>query len=476
MADIGDEDLAQVVANAFRQRQQNTLIARQIDSQNRFRDLASQYASATPENRDAIGAQLYGIDPASAEKLVGFTQQQSELRAADAVRQAKQTALKLYAVANAPPGQAEATFQASAPAEYQKAVQAGLLTPDMQPDQREQLVRQTAQQHLPGYMAQAGLSTAPEIKAVPEGTSLVGISPMGGAPSTLMAGEKKPQDELSKLNKDYKDGLISSEDYKARRVLMTTRAPNMYSDLGNPEQTDAMAKAIANYQLPPPSPMRMQTPQGKALLAQVLAVNPDYAAEEFGSRNKAYKDFASGKQGDQVRAFNVGISHLNTAQELASALDNGDIRIVNAAKQRWAEEFGSPAPGNFDAAKQIIKAEVVKAISGSGGGQEDRDKALAVLNTASSPAALAGGIQTAQRLMGGQIGGLKRQYEQSTGRKDFQRLLSPDSATFLQTKEATGDSKTPPSGPVKVNTPAEAMQLPSGTQFMTPDGRIKVRP
>lgn len=31
-------------------------------------------------------------------------------------------------------------------------------------------------------------------------------------------------------------------------------------------------------------------------------------------------------------------------------------------------------------------------------------------------------------------------------------------------------------GPVKVATPQDAMKLPSGTQFVTPDGRIKVRP
>jgi hypothetical protein len=30
--------------------------------------------------------------------------------------------------------------------------------------------------------------------------------------------------------------------------------------------------------------------------------------------------------------------------------------------------------------------------------------------------------------------------------------------------------------PVRVNTPEEAMALPSGTQFVTPDGRVKVRP
>lgn len=33
-----------------------------------------------------------------------------------------------------------------------------------------------------------------------------------------------------------------------------------------------------------------------------------------------------------------------------------------------------------------------------------------------------------------------------------------------------------PSGPVRVNTPEEAMRLPPGTKFLTPDGKVKVRP
>jgi hypothetical protein len=34
----------------------------------------------------------------------------------------------------------------------------------------------------------------------------------------------------------------------------------------------------------------------------------------------------------------------------------------------------------------------------------------------------------------------------------------------------------PQTGPVRVNSPQEAMNLPSGTQFITPDGRVKTRP
>ena len=47
----------------------------------------------------------------------------------------------------------------------------------------------------------------------------------------------------------------------------------------------------------------------------------------------------------------------------------------------------------------------------------------------------------------------------------------------------TADLVSPPSAapdaamqPVRVNSPEEALKLPSGTSFVTPDGRVKVRP
>jgi len=284
-----------------------------------------------------------------------------------------------------------------------------------------------------------------------------------------------PMDEVAKLNADLEKGRISISDYNKRKELITTRAPNMYSDLGDQGNGDDVAKMIANYQIAPPSPMRMQTPQGQALLAKVLKNNPDYQAEEYGSRVSAYKSFSSGKQGDQVRSFNVGISHLHTAQELADALGNTDTRILNRIANKWAEETGSEAPTNLDTAKEVIKGEIVKAVSGAGGGVADREKALAGIDKASSPAQLKGAIETAQKLMGGQLGGLKRQYEQSTGRKDFERLLSEDSKPYLNTKEGTGNSNTG-KGPVKINSDDDYSKLPSGAEFIGPDGVHRKKP
>lgn len=221
---------------------------------------------------------------------------------------------------------------------------------------------------------------------------------------------------------------------------MTTRPANMYADVAPDDpKVDAAAKLIARYDQAPLTSMALRTPFGQAVTQKVLELNPEYHGEEFPKRQAAYKAFATGKQGDQVRAFNVGISHLNTASDLADALGNGDIPAINKISQAWAQATGSAAPTNLDTAKEVIKGEIVKAVVGGQAAAGDRERALAGIDRASSPAQLKGAIQVAQKLMGGQLGGLRRQYENSTGRKDFESQLSPDSIPYLSTKEGMGD-------------------------------------
>lgn len=268
-----------------------------------------------------------------------------------------------------------------------------------------------------------------------------------GAPDySLLKKNEKPEaplDELAKLNADFHAGRLSPADYKARRDLMTSRPANMYASVdANDPKVEAAAKLISRYDQAPLSGMAMRTPFGQAVTARVLELNPEYHGEEFPKRSAAYKAFATGKQGDQVKSFNVGISHLNTASDLAEALGNGDIRMINSISQRFAEATGNPAPTNLGTAKEVIKAEIVKAISGSGGGVADRERALEGIDKASSPAQLQGAIEVAKKLMGGQLGGLRRQYKNSTGREDFETLLSPDAIPYLATKEGMGDEST----------------------------------
>ena len=189
--------------------------------------------------------------------------------------------------------------------------------------------------------------------------------------------------------------------------------------------TNDIAQMIADYKVPPPNAYAMRSPAGRAILEQVYAINPNYDATQYGVRQAGAKAFATGKEGAAIRSFNVAIDHLSTLGDLANALETGDNRAVNALSTAVSAWSGGTAPTNFDAAKQIVAKEVVKAIVAGGGGVTERQEAEKSISRANSPEQLAGVIQTYQKLMAGQLGGLRQQYEVTTGNTDFDTRLSP---------------------------------------------------
>lgn len=168
--------------------------------------------------------------------------------------------------------------------------------------------------------------------------------------------------------------------------------------------------------------------------------------QDVGMQTKAVKDFSTGVQGKQVNAFNTAIDHLSTMDKLTDALQGGDTKAVNAIANTIASQTGSPAPTNFNAAKQIVTSEVIKAVVASGGGVKEREEAERNFAAAGSPAQLKGVINTYKQLLGGQLNSLGLQYENTTGRKDFDKKLTGDAKqAFSSVRQGhTGGNMPPP--------------------------------
>lgn len=208
-----------------------------------------------------------------------------------------------------------------------------------------------------------------------------------------------------------------------------------------------------------------------AVMQKYIQEHPNATAEELmqvnsqiGEQAKAERDFGTGKQGAAINSFNVGIAHLNTLGGLVDALHNGDLKSFNSIANKVAEETGKPAPTNFDAAKAIVGDEIIKAIVGGGGALADRENAQNQLDRAKSPEQLSQVVKTYKDLMGGQLKGLKLQYEKTTGRDDFDSRLSDD------TKRELGmDGKhTSPTDPAKPTSKASYDALPKGAHYVKP--------
>jgi hypothetical protein len=199
---------------------------------------------------------------------------------------------------------------------------------------------------------------------------------------------------------------------------------------GGGNKYSEIARSVANYELPSSQALsRLKPMERERVMEQVRKYNPDFDATTYGERMKAARDFGTGPQGNAVRSLNVGIGHIGVLRQLAAGLSNGNVPAANAAKNWISKNMGHPNVTNFNAARDIVGDEIVKAVIGAGvsGALGDRQAIKKEISAAGSWAQLTGVIDTYERLLAGQLDGLKGQYESSTGRTDFyaREKLSP---------------------------------------------------
>lgn len=219
----------------------------------------------------------------------------------------------------------------------------------------------------------------------------------------------------------------------------------------------SQVKAIATYRQAPPA---SRSAQSMALMSAVNQYDPTYDQTMYGAKSKARNDFSVGKNGNTVRSLNVAVQHLDQLGQLSEAMGNGDVQAFNKIGNVFAAQTGKAAPTNFNAAKQLVGDEIVKAIVGAGGGVGDREEAAHNISSASSPQQLAGVIKTYQGLLSGQLVGLKQQYEKSTGLKDFEDYLAPETKAKLENHSASQSAAPSGSNNRVIRYDAQGKRLP----------------
>jgi LAS superfamily LD-carboxypeptidase LdcB len=236
------------------------------------------------------------------------------------------------------------------------------------------------------------------------------------------------------------NGLVNNVPGDPNHWELATPAKATTPQIGanNPSIKDVQqtnAQAIANYESPPLKGGGMNS-QNATIMALVRQMNPDYDASKYDTMAKARTAFTTGKQGDTVRSMNVAIDHLDSLKQAADALHNKNIPVLNSIANEYAKQTGQPAPTSFDAMKTIVGSEVAKAIAGGATALGDREEIRKEISSANSPDQLADVIKKYQQLLGGQLKGLRTQYEDS-GLRDFDKKLNPRTKKVLGTGENT---------------------------------------
>lgn len=204
-----------------------------------------------------------------------------------------------------------------------------------------------------------------------------------------------------------------------------------------------MVDAIGTYQNGEGAVLSRVPPlQKSAVLAQVKEQYPDYNEANFSGIHKTVGAMANGPLGNMTRSINVVQTHLDALNGLIDKMSNGDIQVVNKARNFFQTQTGQTAPTNLAAAKQLIMGEVANVVAAGASTMGDRQTAEDAINKAGSPAQLKGVINDVIRpLMAGKLQGLEQQYIAGTsGRKDYRtKYLSPAAAASLEAVAPSGN-------------------------------------
>lgn len=271
-----------------------------------------------------------------------------------------------------------------------------------------------------------------------------------GAPKEAPAGDRDIINIVDKTNPAGYRSIPRSQFASGDQLYeKPTVDPYNITPAQQPE-VDKLAKMVYNLQLAPAS-IANRGPVGAAVMAKVgdmaAADGKVYDASDYGNKVKTENNFGTGKQGDSVRSFDVMLDHLGQLKTAGGDLTGTSFPAVNKLGNWFTTQTGGAAPASFNAIKNVVGAEVTKALVGGQATEADRQAAKAEIDAANSPTQLNAVITKYQQVGAAQLSGLKRQYTEGTQFPEsrFNAKLSPAAQALVATQEGTGTPATPSS-------------------------------
>jgi hypothetical protein len=207
---------------------------------------------------------------------------------------------------------------------------------------------------------------------------------------------------------------------------------------------DPLAVAVANYQAPPPNTSRGGP--GASIMRKVLAINPDYQAQNWQAQGKVLTDYTSGSTSKSLVAMSTALGHLGELDQAAEALKNGDVRIINAVANRLGVEVGKDAVTTFKTIVHRVGPEIEKAYVGGSGTGGERGKTEGDFDPAMGYQQIKSNIAESAKLFRSKIGAEEYRWKQTMGSRPMPFVLTPDAQATLDRiggAEAKGGDKKP---------------------------------
>lgn len=363
--------------------------------------------------------------------------------------------------------------------------------------------------------AQAGADAGGQPQSVsPLAVNASDLAPPGQAqqqPPQQMASAQQPRDaafmppDQSQATPDTSNGISlnapappeQSMPDKTTSVDIATNGLNTpYMDMLEKKNPTAagMIKQIASGELQiSPWMLRDRSDGSKsswyAMIAAAHKYDPSFDMTDYNSRNSMARSYASGQDHKSIVAIDTAAGHLGLLSEAGKALDTGNYPMLNKIAQAYGVQSGEAPVTTFNAIAHRVAPEIVVAYRPTGGSVEEVMQSTKDFEASLSSSQRQGVLQSTAELLNGKIQGMKNAWDTTMGpNKAGKQFFSPNTMDAMKDMGVDINNKTPytsmkqlrESGGQQsmptVHSPEEAMKLPPGTTFKTPDGRVKTVP
>jgi hypothetical protein len=170
--------------------------------------------------------------------------------------------------------------------------------------------------------------------------------------------------------------------------------------------------------------------QSASIMRKVMAINPDYNAQNWQAQGTMLKNATSGKMGNELRAANTALSHVGLMYDAIDALNNGDLRALNSIGNRLGLETGKTPAAVFQVIAGKVGPELAQAYGEATGGERKVEKGNFDANL--PPQTLRANIAATAELLGGKIRATKFQFQSTPGfEKRELPMISPEAQAVL---------------------------------------------
>ncbi len=268
----------------------------------------------------------------------------------------------------------------------------------------------------------------------------------------------------------------------------TTKTGDEYLNSITDPATRARIQAVVEGRQPLPTGFSAKTPEGLQIINGVGLADPTFQAGDAQARTSMLKDLGKTSPqsiGGQKASLNTIAGHLDGLAQKAADLNNSDYTLYNKAANFGRDQTGDPRITAWNTQSHAVAAEVAKLFSGKAPAYAEMKTLMEGLSPDMGPQKLKAAITTMAGLVQERLNSLQSNYDTTMGAGAKLKMIDDKNAPILQkflspdyqlpgTHAATPSG--PSSGPVTITGDDDYNRLPSGTRFIGPDGKPRIKP